>query len=143
MVLRDGRFVRLHFRSSREIDVLASLARVLPQGQKMGSIQLKELSFGEAGELDLAELRRARRLLGQVPFEVRASGLTSAVLTPQFLDDLVTRLDHQAEVIDLNLADRQNPSPEVRKYLWKHGLACTLHLPLEDAADVGYLGLTD
>jgi protein tyrosine phosphatase (PTP) superfamily phosphohydrolase (DUF442 family) len=143
--LREGGFVRLHFRSAQEVDLLASLARVVPVEHKMGSMDLKELGCSQG--LSLADLERARHLLGPVPFEVRASGLTTQNLTPEKVDQLAAMLADKAEVIDLNLEAGANPSAAVVRQLAERGLACRVRLSAQapksfwDTLDVGYLAL--
>jgi len=144
--LRHSKFLRLDFGSPQEVSVLASMARVLPVQQKIGSMPLRELSTTQEG-LELSELRRARRLLGPVPFEVRASGLRLADLTPARVDQIIATLKGEAEVVDFNLPEGQNPPVEVVQRLANAGLACTLRIPDEaarsqwDALGVGYCGI--
>ncbi|MBT9584107.1 tyrosine-protein phosphatase [bacterium] len=144
--LRRGSFVRLDFRTPQEVDMLASLGRVLPMQHKMGSLPLKEL--GSAQGLSLADLERARQLLGPVPFEARASGLTSQELTPDKVSKLADLLAGKAEVVDLNLPEGGNPSPEVVKQLAERGLACTVRFTTQapktfwDALDLAYLAVS-
>ncbi len=145
--LREGAFLRLDFGSDREIDVLASMARVIPADQKMGSLQLRELTFDGSGGLSLAQLKRARQLLGPVPFEVRASGLKREDLTSRRVDELIAQVRGQVEVLDLNLPGGENPPVEVVQQLAKAGIACTLRLADDSAVSywnslgIGYLGL--
>lgn len=143
--LRDGRFVRFRFTSPQDIDVFASLGRVIPLRQKMAVMALQDL--GCPGGLSLADLERARGLLGAVPFEVEAGGLRLEDLTPSWLETLADKLADKAEVVDLNLPDGANPPLEVLKYLQKRGIACRLRFSKEwpksrcDALEIGYLGV--
>lgn len=142
-LLKRGGFVRLGFRTREEIDMLASLARVVPVHQKMGFVELREL--GCANGLSLADLEQARHLLGPVPFEVRAGGLSAAALTPEKVEQLAELLNGKAEVIDLNLPDGQNPSEQVVRKFWERGLACRVRFTkaqpksLWDNLELGYL----
>jgi len=141
--LRTGRFLRFRFTSPQDIDVLASLARVIPARQKMAVMGLQDLGCPRG--LSLADLERARRLLGPVPFEVEATGLKLADLAPARLEVLADLLAERAEVLDLNLPDGANPPVEVLKFFQNRGLACRLRFSKEwpksrcDTLEVGYL----
>lgn len=133
-VLRDGSFVRLDFGSLREIKILASMARVVPKHQKLGSLALRELCFGgESCATNLEDLRLARRLLGPAPFEVRASGLTRQDLTPERVAQIAQLVKGEAEIVDLNLPNGENPPREVIQQLARAGLACTVRLSQADS----------
>ena len=140
--LRSGDFVRLEFRSPEEIDMLASLARVLPRQQKMGFVELQE------GGLQMPDLERARHLLGPVPFEVRLHGLALKDLTSERVQQLADRFADKAEVLDLNLAEGENPTPQVLKQLAERGIGCTVHFTKTapraywDALEIGYFALS-
>ncbi|MFN8610569.1 MAG: tyrosine-protein phosphatase [Vulcanimicrobiota bacterium] len=127
-VLRGQEMICLEFRSTDEVNLLASLARVIPQAQKMGWIELGD-------GLTLEDLDRARRLLGPVPFEVKISGQ----LTPALLD----QLEGRAEVLDLG----SNPSEAVLAEMAKHGLYAHLRadpkLPLAHYQALGFGFLSD
>jgi len=127
-VLRGQEVACLEFTSPEQIDILASLARVVPVAQKMGSLKLSDT-------LTLADLDRARRLLGPVPFEV--------VVSPDKLasaESLAAQLQGHAEIIDFGV----NPPESVVLFLSQKGLACHLRpdvkLPLAhyDAIGIGY-----
>lgn len=121
-------FVCLEFTDPAQIDVFASLARVLPVAQKMGSLRLD-------GGLTLQDLDRARRLLGPVPFEVVLPGeLTSARMA---------QLEGHCEIVDSGV----NPPESLLEEMAKHGLYAHLRpdskLPLKHYEAVGIGFLTD
>lgn len=125
-VLRGKELVCLEFRTPEEVDLLASLARVLPVPQKIGSMKLGQ-------GLTLEDLDRARRLLGPVPFEVVLSGeLTAARMA---------ELEGHCEIVDLGA----NPPDAVLEEMAKHGLYAHLRpdpkLPLAhyEAIGIGFL----
>lgn len=125
-VLSGREVVCLEFTEARQIDALASLARVLPVAQKMGSLKLDE-------GLTLADLDRARRLLGPVPFEVVIRG----EMTPARM----AQLEGHCEIVDLGV----NPPESVLEEMAKHGLYAHLRpetkLPLShyEAVGIGFL----
>lgn len=125
-VLRGQEVVCLEFRTPEEVDLLASLARVVPVPQKIGSMKLGE-------GLSLEDLDRARRLLGPVPFEVVLSG----EMTPARM----AQLEGHCEIVDLGV----NPPDAVLEEMAKHGLYAHLRpdpkLPLAhyEALGIGYL----
>lgn len=127
-VLRGREVVCLEFRTPQEVDLLASLARVVPLAQKMGSLKLGD-------GLTLEDLDRARRLLGPVPFEVVLSG----EMTPARM----AQLEGHCEVVDLGV----NPPEAVLEEMAKHGLYAHLRpdpkLPLAHYEAVGIGFLTD
>jgi len=123
--LRGQQMVCLEFTGPRQIDIVASLARVVPVGQKMGSLKLSQ-------GLTMADLDRARHLLGPVPFEVVVAG----EMTPA----LMSQLEGHAEIVDLGV----NPPEATLLEMAKHGLYAHLRpdikLPLAhyDAVGIGY-----
>lgn len=127
-VLRGREVVCLEFTSPEQIDILASLARVVPVAQKMGSLKLSD-------RLTLADLDRARHLLGPVPFEVVVSADRMAAPEP-----LAAQLQGHAEIVDFGV----NPPEAIVQLLSQKGLACHLRpdikLPLAhyDAIGIGY-----
>lgn len=108
---------------------------------------MRELTIDGSGGLTLAQLKRSRQLLGPVPFEVRASGLKREDFTSKRVDELIAQVRGQAEVLDLNLPNGENPPVEVVQQLAKAGIACTLRLADDSAVSywnslgIGYLGL--
>lgn len=142
-LLKRGGFLRLGFRSRHEVNLLASLARVVPVHQKMGFLELREL--GAVNGPGLTDLDLARHLLGPVPFEVRCGGLTVEALTPEKVEQLAELLNGKAEVIDLNLPDGQNPSESVLRKFYEHGLVCRVRFTKAqpksywDNLELGYL----
>lgn len=127
-VLRGQDLVCLEFRTPQEVDLVASLARVIPTSQKMGFLKL-------GGGLALEDLDRARRLLGPVPFEVAISG----ELTPA----LMSQLAGHCEILDLG----SNPSEATLTEMAKHGLYAHLRsdpkLPLAHYQALGFGFLSD
>jgi len=125
-VLRSKELVALEFRSPQEIDMLGSLARVVPIAQKIGTMKLGE-------GLSMEDLDRARRLLGPVPFEVVLSG----EMTPARM----AQLEGHCEIVDLGV----NPTEAVLEEMAKHGLYAHLRpdpkLPLAhyEAVGIGFL----
>ena len=125
-VLRGKEMVCLEFRSPQEVDLLASLARVVPVGQKIGSMKLGE-------GLTMDDLDRARRLLGPVPFEAILSG----EMTPARMAELAGH----CEIVDLGV----NPPEPVLEEMARHGLYAHLRpdpkLPLAhyEAVGIGFL----
>lgn len=125
-VLRNKELVALEFRSPPEIDMLGSLARVIPIAQKIGTMKLGQ-------GLTLDDLDRARRLLGPVPFEVVLSG----EMTPARM----AQLEGHCEIVDLGV----NPTEAVLEEMAKHGLYAHLRpdpkLPLAhyEAVGIGFL----
>lgn len=125
-VLRGKELVCLEFRSAQEVDMLASLARVVPVTQKIGSMRLGE-------GLTMEDLDRARRLLGKVPFEVVISG----EMTPARMAEL----EGHCEIVDLGV----NPPEPILEEMAKHGLYAHLRpdpkLPLAhyEAVGIGFL----
>ncbi|MBX3170783.1 MAG: tyrosine-protein phosphatase [Candidatus Eremiobacteraeota bacterium] len=125
-VLRSQEIVCLEFRTPEEVDLLASLARVVPVAQKIGSLKLGE-------GLSMEDLDRARRLLGPVPFEVVLSG----EMTPARM----AQLEGHCEIVDVGV----NPPEAVLEEMAKHGLYAHLRpdpkLPLAhyEAVGIGFL----
>ncbi len=127
-VLRGHELICLEFHTSQEIDLLASLARVVPSSQKIGYLKLGE-------GLTLEDLDRARRLLGPVPFEVALSG----ELTPA----LMSQLEGHCEIVDVG----SNPSEATLTEMARHGLYAHLRsdpkLPLAHYQALGFGFLSD
>ncbi|MBN9413938.1 hypothetical protein ABS71_21265 [bacterium SCN 62-11] len=127
-VLITGELVCLEFTDPNQINVFASLARVLPVGQKMGSLRLGD-------NLTVEDLERARRLLGPVPFEV--------VLTGEMTPARMAQLEGHCQIVDLGV----NPPESVLEEMAKHGLYAHLRpdtkLPLKHYEAVGIGFLTD
>ncbi|MBS2036100.1 tyrosine-protein phosphatase [bacterium] len=127
-VLRGQELICLEFRTREEVDLLASLARVIPVAQKMGCLKLGD-------DLSLDDLDRARRLLGPVPFEVVVTG----PLTPA----LLAQLEGHCEIVDLGT----NPSEAQLTEMSKHGLYAHLRsdprMPLAHYQALGFGFLSD
>ena len=125
-VLRNKEMVCLEFRTPQEVDLLGSLARVIPNVQKIGSMKLDE-------GLSMDDLDRARRLLGPVPFEV--------VVTGEMTPARMAQLEGHCEIVDLGV----NPPEAVLEEMAKHGLYAHLRpdpkLPLAhyEAVGIGFL----
>ncbi|HEY4003269.1 MAG TPA: PilZ domain-containing protein, partial [Candidatus Xenobia bacterium] len=149
--LETGVFLCVEFGRPGVLETMASMARVLPNSQKMAWAALAELNHAESPSpelLTLVEVDRVRELMGGDVFVVASCrGLVDLTLHRAL--ELADKVRGHAQVIDFALPEGRNPSPETVRTLWEQwGLACVVslgqreHQAYWDALGLPYLGVT-
>ncbi len=151
-------FIKFDFKNAKVIDVFANLGKDIPPYRKMGHAFVKELEFGnvklkpfqEKEQIPLKDVKRAKSLLGNAPFEVSCRGISLSNLNFKLVDEIAHKVKGIAEVVNFNLPKGEKVPVSIAKYMWnKYKIATEVKIdsPKDkdrwDKAGIPYFGTSD